>query len=478
MGTPFRRAAAALITSALVGGGLAACEDPKYDKMPELPFAAYADAASTPQRDSVYPAYGTTEIDARHYGLDLTWDGTRLSGTETLTFRALKKADSFVLDLGAPLEIGKAELDGNKVTTTRDGDKLTVRGAVDGDHVLTLEYAGTPAGVRAPSDRGSLDELGWVAAKDGTVSTIQQPYGAFTWYAVNETPSDKAFHDVTLRVPSTWVGISNGTLSSRTTDDGQTVTKWHGSAPAAPSAMTVAIGDYESAEAKTATGLPVLTWTERGDTISQESMKTLPGLVDWLVARLGDYPFEAVGAVVVPGMAGSDTQETITVGTGPSTRTEVALVNQLAHQWWGNAVTPADWRDLWIAEGVPFLLADGSWRVDREDVGWADVVAGWRGADALNRKASGPPAGFEPKNFGPASVDYGSALMWEELRETIGDKAFAKPLLGLPTKFGGESVTRADVIDWASLESGLDLELFAGAWLDGEQTPATGFLRN
>ena len=35
---------------------------------------------------------------------------------------------------------------------------------------------------------------------------MQEPFGAYTWYAVNDQPSDKAFYDFTLTAPSPWVG--------------------------------------------------------------------------------------------------------------------------------------------------------------------------------------------------------------------------------------------------------------------------------
>ena len=35
---------------------------------------------------------------------------------------------------------------------------------------------------------------------------MQEPYGAYTWYAVNDQPSDKALYDFTISVPAPWIG--------------------------------------------------------------------------------------------------------------------------------------------------------------------------------------------------------------------------------------------------------------------------------
>ena len=49
---------------------------------------------------------------------------------------------------------------------------------------------------------------------------MQEPYGAFTWYPVNDQPSDKAFYDITVTVPSPWVGIANGVMTTRPSTTG------------------------------------------------------------------------------------------------------------------------------------------------------------------------------------------------------------------------------------------------------------------
>lgn len=475
MGTSVvRRTAAALVAVTVVGSGLAACSD-DAKKVQIGPPTDLAAAASTPRPDTVYPQFGNAGIDARYYAVDVTWDPDKrqLTGVETITFRPTANLKRVVLDFGSGLHVNRAEIDGASVPDDHEADKLILTARVDKgvDSVLRLEYSGSPAAADAPTDRGSLAYLGWNSASNGEVTSIQQPYGAFTWMAVNDTPSDKAFHDVTLRVPKGWVGISNGALASRSTSGGQTTTSWHGSAPAAPSAMTVAIGPYTSTTAKTGSGTPITTWVHDGDDVSASALTVVPSLVDWLEKQLGPYPFATIGAVVIPGEAGSDTQETLTVPTTADSRSPAALVDQLAHQWWGNEVTPADWHDLWIAEGIPWLVADGDWRVAKTDTPWDYITSSWREADGLNRRHSGPPSHFAPGNFGPGSVDYGSALMWQALRTQVGEEKFAKVLQGLPKAFAGRSVTRAEVLRWVRTETGVDLTASARAWLDGATTP-------
>ena len=74
---------------------------------------------------------------------------------------------------------------------------------------------------------------------------MQEPYGAYSWYAVNDQPSDKAFYDVTIDAPKAMVGVANGTPASRGRRSGdRTVTHWHLPEPAASYLITIAIGAY------------------------------------------------------------------------------------------------------------------------------------------------------------------------------------------------------------------------------------------
>ena len=59
------------------------------------------------------------------------------------------------------------------------------------------------------------------------------------------------------------------------------------------------------------------------------------------------------------------------------------VVHELAHQWYGDTVTPSDWRDLWMNEGMATYLharwADA--HSDRPGTSWRWVVRDWTSAE-------------------------------------------------------------------------------------------------
>ena len=51
-----------------------------------------------------------------------------------------------------------------------------------------------------------------------------------------------------------------------------------------------------------------------------------------------------------------ETQTLITLGATDYTTSRGGVVHELAHQWYGDRVTPDDWRDVWMNEGMAMYL--------------------------------------------------------------------------------------------------------------------------
>jgi aminopeptidase N len=173
--------------------------------------ATYDAGVSTPREDSYYPDHGDPGVDTLHYGLDLTWRraGRTLSGVADIRLRATAGAPSFQLDLADSLTVSRVTVDGEPAASSHADDVLRVDVPVVADrrYDVRVAYRGTPRPVHAPTSRGDFDTIGMNVTRDGQLWTMQEPYGAFTWYPVNDHPSDKALYAVrrSRRSPaSTW----------------------------------------------------------------------------------------------------------------------------------------------------------------------------------------------------------------------------------------------------------------------------------
>jgi aminopeptidase N len=437
-------------------------------------------ALSTPREDSVYPAVGDPRVDALHYDLDLTWNpgAERLRGTAVITFRAARTARRFQLDLGAPLAVRRATLDGERVRTTHRGKDLVLHAAIEEDqrHELRLAYAGRPQPAPAPTTRGDFSETGFTVTRTGEVWTMQEPYGAYTWYPVNDQPADKALYDVTVHAPRRWTGISNGELTGLTKDEKGTTTSWQLDEPASSYLVTLAIGRYAHSSNTTDGGLRVDYWTPRGTRRTLDSLRTAAATVDWIETKLGDYPFDSLGLVVTDSESAMETQTMVTLGTNDYVLSPPVIAHEIVHQWYGDQVSPSDWRDVWLNEGMTMLL---QWVYeDEHDIRpLRTSLRDARAADQQLRDEYGPPGAYDPRQFGGSNIYYPPALMWNELRRALGDDEFYAVARSWLADHDNTSASRTQLYDHWEQATGRELSAFFDRWIMGRRTPAPGVPR-
>ena len=165
---------------------------------------------SSPVEDSYYPAKGDPSVDALRYALRLLWDpGKRmLHGQATIRLRAVRRATAIRLDLSHRLRVTRVHVDGRRTAFAHNANHLAVRRPLRRGqrHTLRVQYRGTPGPVTAPGSRGDAHRVGLRIMGNNQLRTMQEPFGAFTWYPVNDQPSDKALYDVRITAPRNWWG--------------------------------------------------------------------------------------------------------------------------------------------------------------------------------------------------------------------------------------------------------------------------------
>lgn len=431
-------------------------------------------ALSRPVEDRVYPSVGDPGVDALHYQLDLTWapKSKLLKARETLTFRATEDAQQFQLDFGRALTVTSLALDGEQVEFRERGKDLVVFAPVRADDRYTLEigYRGTPKPVAAPTTRNDFSTIGWQITDRGETWTMQEPFGAYSWYAVNDHPSDKALYDFTLTTRSPLVGVANGKLRSRRQSAGTTVTDWHLDEPAASYLVTVAFGDFTMTRDRSESGVPLTYWTPRGDGSSLRSVQVAGDELDWLEGKLGPYPFSSLGLVVVDSNSGMETQTMITLGRTDYTLSPSVVVHEMIHQWYGDQVTPRDWRDVWMNEGMAMYL-QVLWEAQEYGADVDQTMADFAASDARERSAAGPPANYDPATFGEGNIYYLPALMWDQVRRRIGEDRFWRLVKAWPRSRDDANASYDDISSWWSRKSGDNLRPLFDAWLLGRTSP-------
>jgi aminopeptidase N len=426
----------------------------------------------------MYPQRGNAGLDVLHYGLDLDWSPADkvLTGTATLRLRPVADAAEISLDFTG-MTVDSATVDGVTAASKSAKEKLVVAAPVTADKPVTLvvKYHGTPKQVAVPSRRGDAGEgIGLRAGKDGSLWTMQEPWGAMTWYPANESPSDEALYDIAATVPAGWSAVASGTPGAV---EGRTF-RYASADPVAAYLVTLAVAKYRKTTAKGPGGLPLTYWALPKKHDKQLAvLKKSPQALAWLEKKFGPYPFPTAGAVLVDSVSAMETQQMATMGAGKGKWTEEraqglesTLVHEYAHQWFGNSVTPTTWTDLWLNEGWA-MYAQFLWEQDVFKFSDADLERFLRKADAELRKESGPPGKPNPKYFAESNVYICPAAMLKELHDALGDKKFFALATAWVQTQKNTHQDRKSFIAFVNKQTGKDFTKLINTWLDSKSTP-------
>ncbi|MFE0101783.1 M1 family metallopeptidase [Streptomyces sp. NPDC059009] len=434
-------------------------------------------------RDPYFPKQGNGGYDVTHYGLKLGYDpeSHHLTGTAEITARATQDLSAFNLDLKG-LEVSGVTVEGKAARFQRAGQELTVRPHDDLDKGetfrATVRYASTPEKITDADDA----EEGWLETEDGALA-LGEPNGSMAWFPGNHHPSDKAAYDIEVTVPKGLKAISNGELTRETTENGRTTFSWHNAEPMASYVATVAIGAYEVKKSATKSGLPVLTAVDASQV--KESAKVLakiPEIIDWEEYNFGPYPFSSTGAIVAPEDSAGYALETQTKPVFPGAPDTETLVHELAHQWYGDSVTPETWQDMWLNEGFA-TYAEWLWQEDHDgDSAQETFDALYKGDYYEDEEDNDAVWDFPPAkptdaaHISDSPVYERGAMVIHKIRQAVGDDRFYDIIQGWAAEHRHGNADTADFTAYVEKMAPDDgarekLKVVWDEWLHGDGKP-------
>ncbi|MER5854631.1 M1 family metallopeptidase [Streptomyces sp900105245] len=424
-------------------------------------------------RDPYFPKAGNGGYDVGHYALtlDYTPASRHLTGTAVITARATEDLSAFDLDL-VGLRVESVTVEGRKARFSRAGQELTVRPRDDlseGETFrTTVRYSGTPRTLTDPD--GSAE--GWLPTADGALG-LGEPVGSMTWFPGDHHPSDKAAYDITVTVPKGLQAVSNGELTSRSTKGGRTTYGWHMAQPMASYLATVAVGHFTMTRTEGPHGLPVLTAVDPTQAkASEKVLAKIPAIIKWEEYNFGPYPFSSTGAVVDRPEDAQYALETQTRPVFPGAPDASTLVHELAHQWYGDSVTPRSWRDMWLNEGFA-TYAEWLYREDFGGKSVQETFDEYYEGDHEEVWAFPPAKPSSAAHISDSPVYQRGAMVLQKIRQEIGDDAFWDLLKGWAAAHRHGSVSTADFTAYVEKRApGHDFRGIWRDWLYGDGKPA------
>ncbi len=427
--------------------------------------------------DAYYPGLGNGGYDVQHYAIDLAYaaDGSVVADT-AITAVATQNLSGFNLDFGG-WEIDELTINGNDAPFRRDDEELVIYPyqVPSGEQfTVDMSYSGVPE----PMQSAALPlSIGWLEGPQGEQFVVAEPDAAHSWFPANDHPTDKATYSFTITVPDGLMGAANGALTDVVEGEATTTYHWSMDAPMAPYLATVVIGSgWEIVEDPVSTeeaGLPIRNVLPPDlEGAAPAALEQTGEMINVLEDAFGPYPFDRYGIAVVGGFQHALENQTLSVfgrAMVDAPFFEYVHVHELAHQWFGNSVSVAQWSEIWLNEGFA-TFSELLWVEHRYGAGaYREEVA--NRLEAARVAGYGPPATPPPNDLFNGSVYQRGALVLVALRDEIGDEVFFETLRAHAESHAYGNATTQDFIAIAEETSGRDLTELFDTWLYGQELP-------
>ena len=342
---------------------------------------------------------------------------------------------------------------------------------------FTIKYHGIP-----------YDGLRIGATKWGDRSFFNEnwPNRGRHWLPIIDHPHDKATSEFIVKAPSHYKVVSNGLLQEESDLGNNTkLTHWKQSVPVSSWLFVLGVADFAVKYVDQFQGKSIQTWVyaknrEAGFYDFDEPTKKV---LEFYSNYVGPYAYEKLANIQTPSVnGGMETSSAIFYGEDLVTgkreeRTRNVVIHEIAHQWFGNAVTETTWDDAWLSEGFAtfftLLFIENEYGKDEYTKGILKAKKTVYDLSAKMPAFSIVSDRTAEKEVVTSGITYQKgAWVLHMLRNLIGEAAFKKGIQNYyATYFNANTSTDAFIVEMEKASS-KDLKLFFKQWLYQPINPA------
>jgi aminopeptidase N len=419
-----------------------------------------------------FPHQNQRPYDVQHYKIALRCDPTEqtITGSTSITLRARETISSIELDFtGLTVSHIRQQPDiGSDLEYYRNSGLLTINLPVplntDELTEITIDYLGAPeAGLYfRENDRGEI-----------IIYSHNEPFDARYWFPCNDTPADKANTWMQITVPPEYSVLSNGTLHATTTDSvGWKTYNWMEAYPITTYLISLAAGpyviiDYPVFFSDSSMPLHYYVYPDNQN-MGLAALENTAGMVLYFSTYIGRYPFslEKYAMCEVPFReAGAMENQTATTMGDFLADNESVIAHELAHQWFGDAISPESFADIWLNEGFASYFDALFFGHKYGPETFAVRMENFRSAISADGSMDYPIYAPPPQYLFGRAVYYKGAWVLHMLRLLIGDSAFQQSIQMYYHNFRYGNASTTDLVEICQTVSGMDLGYFFEQWL-------------
>jgi len=351
---------------------------------------------------------------------------------------------------------------------SRDQDQLIVQhwGQSGDTLAVTVYYRGTPSdglviGTNVHGRRAAFAD-NW-------------PNRAHHWFPCEDHPSDKATVQFTIEVPAEWRAVANGRLLGvDTLASERLVWRWREDRPIPVHTMVVGTGEMSVAVLGDSDAVRQTVWTFPEDSAFavQRPFRRAAEMLAVMSRVVGPFPYEKLAHVESStrygGMENSSAIFYAERGYADRTMGEGVVAHEIAHQWFGDAVSQRDWHHLWLSEGFASYFGPLFFELIGEAETFASAMRSNRTRYLQSAVVARPVIdtavdnAFELLN---ANNYQKGAWVLHMLRAELGDSVFFAGIRDYYELFRDSTVLTSDFAAVMSRRAGRSLDWFLMQWL-------------
>ncbi|MFM7006947.1 MAG: M1 family metallopeptidase [Flavobacteriales bacterium] len=311
--------------------------------------------------------FGQANYDVLHYDLHLLLNPPQrqITVNETLQIRLTDRTSQIKLDLVGPaqnkmgLSVSGVTAPYQNVKWRQTSEQLIIdlpQQLQQGDIQLFVQMSGQP-------QDGLI--IGKNKFNEPTIFADNWPNRAHFWYACHDHPLDKATYQFVVQAPMNFVVVANGNLVSKIPRDQNRSIEWSYqiTEPIATKVAVIGVADLNSKEIGKLDSIPIFATVYPQDSVKgMASFKVAPEILEFYQKTVGPYPFTQLNNVQSTtrygGMENAGCIFYDENSLNNDLRSAHLIAHEIAHQWFGNAVTESDWPHLWLSEGLATFMTN------------------------------------------------------------------------------------------------------------------------